>query len=476
VLFGGVPARLIRLTAGGASLVDRWAGGEPVGPDPAAAALAGRLVDSGLAHPRPPPGRRAAAPCVVIPVLDDATGLIQTLDTLDRQGFEADVVVVDDGSDPPLDEQDVAPHYRRGQVRVHRRATPGGPAVARNAGRSLASSTAEAVLFLDAGCEPEPGSLQALLDMLADPAVGAAAPRVVARAEPGTPEALAAYEMCHSPLDLGEDEAGVALGARVAYVPSAALLVRRVTLDGAGWFDEDLRFGEDVDLVWRLAAAGWRVRYLPGSRVSHPARRGWTAWLGQRFSYGRSAADLAERHGCLVAPVVVTPAGAAVWAIGLGWSPVAALAVGAINAARFTGRAGSFGVERGLARKLWWAALAAQASLGPAAARAVRRAWLPPAVAIAVAVAAMGGRRGRALVGAAAAACLVLAGDGRRVGSPGAAGRLGGLALGLADDLAYQAGVWCGVVEHRSLRAVAPRISGRSAGYQIPKARSRVVR
>jgi mycofactocin system glycosyltransferase len=402
---------------------------------------------------------------VVVPVLDDAGGLTQSLDALDREGFEADVVVVDDGSDPPLREREVARHYRRGRVRVVRHEAPRGPAAARNAGRSLVASGAEAVVFLDAGCEPEPGSLQAVLDMLADPAVGAAAPRVVPRVETGTPKALAEYEAFHSPLDLGEDEAGVVAGGRVAYVPSAALVVRRVALDAAGWFDEDLRFGEDVDLVWRLAKAGWRVRYMPGSRVSHPVRTGWPAWLGQRFSYGRSAADLAERHGRLVAPVVLSPAGTAVWAVALGWSPLGGLVVGAVNAARFTRRAGTFDLERGLGWTLWWAALAAQASLGPAVGRAVRRAWLPPAVVFAAALSAVGGRRGRVVIGTAAAACFLLAGDGRRIGSPGTRGRLRGVALGLADDLAYQAGVWCGVVEHRSLRAVAPRIAGRPAGY-----------
>ena len=52
---------------------------------------------------------------------------------------------------------------------------------------------------------------------------------------------------------------------RVAYVPTAALLVRRAAL-GDG-FDESLRNGEDVDLVWRLIEAGWRVRYEPAVQV-----------------------------------------------------------------------------------------------------------------------------------------------------------------------------------------------------------------
>ena len=44
---------------------------------------------------------------------------------------------------------------------------------------------------------------------------------------------------------------------KVSYVPTAALLVRRAALDsvtpgGGAVFDPALRYGEDVDLVWRL--------------------------------------------------------------------------------------------------------------------------------------------------------------------------------------------------------------------------------
>ena len=41
--------------------------------------------------------------------------------------------------------------------------------------------------------------------------------------------------------------------------------MRRAALEQLGGFAEDLRFGEDVDLVWRLVEAGHRVRYDPRS-------------------------------------------------------------------------------------------------------------------------------------------------------------------------------------------------------------------
>ena len=75
VLVGGTPLRVLKLTGAGAALVTRWEAGSPIGPSTGARTLAARLVDAGLAHPRPagsPPQLEAA---VVIPVRDDPEGL-----------------------------------------------------------------------------------------------------------------------------------------------------------------------------------------------------------------------------------------------------------------------------------------------------------------------------------------------------------------------------------------------------------------
>ena len=71
-----------------------------------------------------------------------------------------------------------------------------------------------------------------------------AAPRIVAL--PPSTGWLGRYEAVHSSLDLGPDPALIVPRSRVAYVPSAAMVVRR---DAAGTgFDEDMHVAEDVDL------------------------------------------------------------------------------------------------------------------------------------------------------------------------------------------------------------------------------------
>jgi GT2 family glycosyltransferase len=73
----------------------------------------------------------------------------------------------------------------------------------------------------------------------------------------------------------------------VPYVPSAALIVRTPVR-----FDEQLRYGEDVDLIWRLKDEGHRVVYDPSVVVLHHERD----TLRRTFRYGTSAAPLAARH------------------------------------------------------------------------------------------------------------------------------------------------------------------------------------
>jgi mycofactocin system glycosyltransferase len=327
VLLGGDPARLLRLRS--ASALDHALAGEP---SAAVRALATTLVDGGFAHPRPG-ATRVDDVEVVVPVRDRLAELAACLAALAR---EVPVLVVDDGSQDPAA---VARVSRRHGARVLHLPTNAGPAAARNAG--LAATTASVVAFLDSDCLPPPGWIALLAGHLADPRVGAVAPRVRGRAPRGG--VLASYAAARSPLDLGKREARVRPGARVAYVPTAALLVRRAALPAADPFDSALRYGEDVDLVWRLHDAGWTVRYDPRTVVEHTEPAGWGAWLRRRYAYGTSAGPLARRHGGRLAPLVLPPWHAASWVLlAAGRHPAAAavLAVPLVRLARQLGRAG----------------------------------------------------------------------------------------------------------------------------------------
>ncbi len=470
VLIGGSPLRVLRLSSPGAALIDSWAAGRPVGDDRAERALAGRLVDSGVAHPIPPaPTRRTHPSCaVVIPARDDQAGLRDTLQALSLRAPGIPIHVVDDGSSTPLTVADPG-------VELWRRPEPGGPAAARNVGwRAAVADGAEIVVFVDAGCVPGVGWLEPLLAHFSDPAVGAAAPRVACRRDPGTPARLACYELRHSPLDMGPNPASVRPGSAVAYVPTALLALRRTALEECGGFRESMRFGEDVDLVWRLHRAGWRVRYEPAATATHPSRRTYRAWVLQRFRYGTSAGPLARRHGRAVAPLAAQPWSIGAWALVAAGHPLLGAAVTAATAEALARRAKGDPVVAAELRRL---AVTGTIGVGSATARALRRAWLPVAIPAGAATWRWCGRRTRLalLVTAVAVASGRPPGasaDDRLVDAETGGCQPGGpedRLLGLADDLAYQAGVWRGVLAERSLAALRPRFSDGPPHRRAPR-------
>ena len=256
--------RIIRLTEGGPAALRALLADTAT---PAQRRLGDRLVAAGMAHPRPRPQRRPTT--IVIPVRDRPDDLARLLITLDHPHVTP-VRVVDDGSRVPVS----------GAIR---RETAGGPAVARNEG--LKGVETELVAFLDSDTLPPPDWIERLAGHFDDPKVAVVAPRVKGRL-----------------LDMGPHPAEVRPGGPVPYVPTAAVLMRRTALPDDP-FDPRLRYGEDVDLIWRLIDAGWRVRYDPSVVVEHEDH----GTLKRRFLYGTSAAPLRQRHPGKLRHVIARP-------------------------------------------------------------------------------------------------------------------------------------------------------------------------
>ncbi len=446
-LVGGDPPRLAYLGDAAQALLRH--GRELRVVDRRSAMLARRLADGGLAHvvAGPPPVSQAAVTAVV-PVRDRPLPLARLLAALEP-GLR--VVVVDDGSADPGATAAVA---RRHGADLVRRAVPGGPAAARNTGLRRVR-TAFAV-FVDSDVVPEPGWLEALLGQMVDPAVGLVAPRVLALADADADAGggwVAGYERARSSLDLGPDPARVQPRGRVSYLPSACLLGRVEAL--AGGFDERMHVAEDVDLVWRAHAAGWRVRYCPQARVRHEHRVGLVPWLTRKAFYGTGAAALAARHGRAVAPVAM-PAWAAVACAALAaqrrWSlPVAGAATGLAVGGLVSRLQQSDHPVRTAAALV---PLGLVAALRQTAAGLTRH-WWPVAVAAAV----PSRRARRAVLVAAIAGGL----DDWRRQRP-ALDPVRFVVARRLDDLAYGTGLWWGALRCCDLRALCPDLSGRGVG------------
>ncbi|HEX8204995.1 MAG TPA: glycosyltransferase [Solirubrobacteraceae bacterium] len=214
---------------------------------------------------------RESGTTIVIPARDAAASLPATL----AQLAGTDVVVVDNAS-----RDDTAAVARAHGARVVAEPRPS-RALARNAGAK--ATDAGLLVFLDAGCVPRRGWLEALEACEGDLRAGAvvvetsAAPTAAERFE-------AAWRF--------QQERNVAAGWSV----SANLAVRRETFDAIGGFDPAYRHvGEDVDLCLRARAAGARLAYCADAVVTHQAERTVGGVVRRAFWQGFSSVQHAER-------------------------------------------------------------------------------------------------------------------------------------------------------------------------------------
>jgi mycofactocin system glycosyltransferase len=451
---GGSPLRLLRLTEKAAALVRRWEGGSPVGDRKSEQTLARRLVASGTFIPRP--GSPTFGPddvTVVIPVRDRPEQLQRLLAAL--KGLRC--LVVDDGSADVARTTEIA---RQAGADLVALATNGGPAAARNAG--LARVGTPLVAFVDSDCLPDDGWLEPLLGHFNDPIVAAVAPRI-APAPVTPPTLLSRYEAVRSSLDRGRSAGVVRPMSRIPYVPSAALVVRRgVAGDDHDLFDPSLRGGEDVDLVWRLAEAGWDVRYEPHATVQHDGPQSVGPWLRRRAFYGTTAGPLARRHPDSLSPLHTSAWTAGVWGLAVARKPLLASGVLVTSVLVLARRLrGLVDQPVHVATKIAGGGTVKSAlpALG-----GLTRAWAP--------VMALGlcWRRTRRAAGLA----LLVPAVGDWAASHGDLDPVRYAALHVADDLAYGAGVWRSCLKERTLAPLLPRLAFKARVWSTSSLRTQL--
>jgi len=435
-LVGGAPLRVNHLSAHARDLMRD---GTLVVADRTSGALADRLLASGMAEPV-----TALLPAVgldqvtcVVPVRDRPAGLDRLLTTL---GHTMRVVVVDDAS---IDAESIARTVARHGAELVPLARNLGPAGARNAG--LSEVATPYVVFVDSDVAIEPGEVARLVRHLHDPRVALVAPRILALDHDGS--WVSRYEAARSSLDLGRHSALVRPHSTIAWVPSAVLAGRVAALSGG--FDGSMSVGEDVDLVWRLDADGWRVRYDADVVARHDHRTSMSQWLRRKAFYGTGATPLAARHGGKVAPAVLTPVGAATAITVLAqrrWSTPAVAVLGGVTAWRLSRSLGGGSRPWRTAGEL--TVLGISANLAQLMHLLLRH-WWPAAAAGAL----FSRRVRRALVVAAVADTLI---EQRRLRPDLDLARFA-VARRL-DDAAYGTGLWLGAVRGRSLRALRPHV------------------
>jgi len=367
---------------------------------------------------------------------------------IDPQLQRLTTVVVDDGNKPPLtDSSPTVSVVRTG-------AAPSGPALARNLGASKVET--DLILFTDHDVVLTRHLVETLATHFNDSGVVAAAPRVLTLQGGGLANLL---ECGRCALDLGPHRAWVSPGNRVSYVPSAVLMVRRTAFEKAHGFDPQLLVGEDVDLVWRLSLTG-RLAYDANVIAGHRARANVRDAMRRRMQYGMSAATLEQRHpgrlrhlevpGLFLVPVLGLlfggPAG--------GGAGTLLATLPAQNRLSSIRRSQAVGIALRGQVQAW---------------RSVARYAIRPALPVTVLAAGMSPRFRKRLLPVLAAGYLtdlaLRAGESRALQVTGNGGAVMvkvpvelAMVAGVADDLAYSAGVWLGCIQRRSFAALRPKV------------------
>jgi len=207
------------------------------------------------------PAAALAEIAIIIPHYNDAARLRRCLSALmNNEIAGCEIVVVDNGSDKPLDELQAVFPLVRFVTEPER-----GAAAARN--RGVADTTAPVLLFIDADCLPARDwvatarRVQGRADLVGgrvDVFDETPPPRSGAEAF----EAVFAFDFRHYIEVQGFSGTG-------------NLLTRREVFEDVGPFRGGV--SEDRDWSFRATAKGYRLRYEDGLRVGHPSRADWPA-------------------------------------------------------------------------------------------------------------------------------------------------------------------------------------------------------
>lgn len=214
---------------------------------------------------------------------------------LASEGVDVNVLVVDNGSDPPAAVADDP------RVTLVRNPANRGVAPARNQGAALGS--APVICFLDSDARLLPTTLASLAGALrAEPDVALAAPVFCGqRPEESAGRAPSLTDKVLRVLDLRTSYRPVATEGPswdVDFAIGACQVVRRDAFERAGGFDESYFYGpEDVDLCLRLREAGSRVVQVGAAACEHPPRRRNRRLFTKRgIQHGRAVVRHLWRH------------------------------------------------------------------------------------------------------------------------------------------------------------------------------------
>ncbi|MEO8485100.1 MAG: glycosyltransferase [Betaproteobacteria bacterium] len=228
------------------------------------------------------PGVDLPSISVVVPTWNrprELAACLAALAALDYPVDRYEIIVVDDGSAPPV--APIALPGRTGLRVTWLRQSNRGPSAARNLG--AAHATGAILAFTDDDCAASRGWLRALA------AAVSAAPNAlhggtVVNGLPGNVYAVASQTITDVIVP-----SLFAAGSPLRFVTSNNLALGAEAFDSVGGFDECFRAAEDREFCHRWAAAGRPIALAPSAVVHHRHDLTLGAFWRQHVVYGRGA-------------------------------------------------------------------------------------------------------------------------------------------------------------------------------------------
>lgn len=237
------------------------------------------------------------AATIIIPVYNRADELFHVLDQLKRQSrHDFEVVVVDDGSTPPLTDADL-PENPPFDLQILHLETRCGIGKARNTG--IAGAQAELFVFIDSdGDISDERWFEKHMDLHT-------------RAGAMARTAHMPYYVFHSTVkgignsywgrsDTFSNWFGSSMSRpcriRDRHVPTHNTSAHRKVFEHVGLFDESLEVCEDVEWSFRCLDEGVGLFYVPGAPVGHFDRNTFRDFWKHYYRFGLHALSVRQKH------------------------------------------------------------------------------------------------------------------------------------------------------------------------------------
>lgn len=209
---------------------------------------------------------------VVIVTYNSGPALLRCLDSLEHDGIDQEVIVVNNGDEGP----ELAAAESGPSVRIVRPGRNVGFAAGCNLGARHARG--DVLLFLNPDTVVKDGAVAELARTVADPEVGAAMGRLLLFSDPETLNSRGAVIHIAGlgwSSGLGERAATVTEPREITYANGSVLAMRRELFTDLGGFTEPLfLYHEDLELGWRARMRGWRIVLNPAADVLHDYEHG----------------------------------------------------------------------------------------------------------------------------------------------------------------------------------------------------------